>query len=181
MWANRHNSASSSDTDSIPDNPASDGYDDYQLEEYNEAEESVKGDGMLTAEQERDKLQILLSESTQEIKRLRELAAENNRLTIGVVGGIGRCKHWTNLLANWVREELFPKVKFVTGDYDLEMRAPTALLVLFVIISHHSEMVLTKSLNHFGSHISVTSTKLCLKKGMPFQHQSERVSKVSSK
>ena len=36
---------------------------------------------------------------------------------------------------------------------------PTALLVLFVIISHHSEMVLTKSLNHFGSHISVTSTK----------------------
>ena len=41
---------------------------------------------------------------------------------------------------------------------------PTALLVLFVIISHYSEMVLTKSLNHFGSHISVTSTKLCLKK-----------------
>ena len=44
----------------------------------------------MTTEQERDKLQILLSESTQEIKRLRELAAENNRLTIGVVGGIGR-------------------------------------------------------------------------------------------
>ena len=127
MWANRHNSASLSDTDSIPDNPASDGYDDYQLEEYNESEESVKGDGRLTAEQERDKLQILLSESTQEIKRLRELAAENNRLTIGVVGGIGRCKHWTNLLASWVREELFPKVKFVTGDYDLEMREPNSI------------------------------------------------------
>ena len=76
MWAHRHNSASLSDTDSIPDNPASDGYDDYQLEEYNESEESVKGDGRLTAEQERDKLQILLSESTQEIKRLRELAAK---------------------------------------------------------------------------------------------------------
>ncbi len=59
MWANRHNSASSSDTDSIPDNAASDGYDDYQLDKYNEAEESVKGDGRLTAEQERDKLQIL--------------------------------------------------------------------------------------------------------------------------
>ena len=85
-------------------------------------EESVKGDGRLTAEQKRDKLQILLSESTQEIKRLRELAAENNRLTIGVVGGIGRCKHWTNLLASWVREELFPKVEFVTGDNDLEIR-----------------------------------------------------------
>ena len=83
MWANRHNSASLSDTDSIPDNPASDGYDDYQLEEYNESEESVKGDGRVTAEhQERDKLQILLSESTQEIKRLRELAAEKNRLTM---------------------------------------------------------------------------------------------------
>ena len=44
MWANRHNSASLSDTDSIlPDNPASDGYDDYQLEEYNESEERLCG------------------------------------------------------------------------------------------------------------------------------------------
>jgi hypothetical protein len=46
--------------------------------------------------------------------------------------GIGRDKkHWTRNVSQWVKLELFPKVKFITGDIDLDERGPTSLALSF--------------------------------------------------
>jgi hypothetical protein len=98
------------------------------------------------------------------------------------VGGIGHCKHWTNLLDSWgVREELFPKVKFVIGDYHLEIREPKsiagAVRYHFPSLRNGTDEEFESFWFTYKSDINIITSE----KGMQFQHQSERVSKVSSK
>ena len=45
--------------------------------------------------------------------------------------GIGRDKHWTRNVGQWVKLELFPKVKFITGGIELDERGPTSLALSF--------------------------------------------------
>ena len=75
-------------------------------------------------------LQSELKKSRKEIEELREVT-EKQRLQLSGGHGIGRDKHWTRNVGQWVKLELFPKVKFITGDIELDERGPTSLALSF--------------------------------------------------
>ena len=54
-------------------------------------------------------LQSELEKSRKEIEELREVT-EKQRLQLSGGHGIGRDKHWTRNVGQWVKLELFPKV-----------------------------------------------------------------------
>ena len=75
-------------------------------------------------------LQSELKKSRKEIDELREVT-EKQRLQLSGGHGIGRDKHWTRNVGQWVKLELFPKVKFIKGDIELDERGPTSLALSF--------------------------------------------------
>jgi hypothetical protein len=71
-----------------------------------------------------------LEKSRKTILELREVT-ENQRLQPSGAHDMGRDKNWTRNVGQWVKLELFPKVKFISGDIDLEERGPTSLALSF--------------------------------------------------
>ena len=78
-------------------------------------------------------LEFLQSESKksrQEIDQLREVT-EKQGIQLSGGHGIGKDKHGIRNVGQWVKLELFPKVKFIIGDIDLDERGPTSLALSF--------------------------------------------------
>ncbi len=71
-----------------------------------------------------------MEKTRKEIEELREVT-EKQRLQLSGGHDIGRDKYWTRNVGQWVKLELFPKVKFIIGDIDLDERGPTSLALSF--------------------------------------------------
>jgi hypothetical protein len=66
-------------------------------------------------------LRIQLEQSQLLVADLQEQVKEQaNKIRAGIP--IGRNKHWTKNIANWVKSDLFPKIKFITDDIVLDER-----------------------------------------------------------
>jgi hypothetical protein len=74
-------------------------------------------------------IQSELDKCRKEIEELCKVT-EKRRIQLSGGNGIGRDKHWTRNVGQSVKLELFPKVKFITGDIDHGERGPSTSLAL---------------------------------------------------